>query len=615
MKQSIVGRLVGASVLVVVTVALLAVCFGAGLAADRAVEQDQRAFAGAGARVSAIAASMELLSQGAGSASSEERSRQIGAAAGEVDRLLNDAVYTTGSSILYPAKLKDSARNLQALVRSRWDAALQNALESVASPGGPGGGAGNSSSAAGPQALSQFFLITEPVLAGFSDLAGQLDAANDTTGRTLSVLFISFAALGTLALFGFILWAFLSFRRDIRMLTSFCRSLSAGNAAPILAVTDEGEIGELAAELRKVEARESLALQLRAASEKVVAGFPRAAENAAEIQESFTGQTRIVKDTTHGLADVTETVRNVARSAAASLEAAREGGNAVETSLQTIQGAIDAAKLLEERASRIEEVVALIGDVAEQTELLSLNAAIEAARAGEAGRGFTVVAQQVRKLADRSARSVSEVADLALVVLDSVRRIAADAKSSFKTIETLRRGLQGMSEGLASISGLADSAVDGAGRMESALARALELGSKTDRRAQAIAEVNVSLSAQVEQVAAIISQLTAGGAQGGQLVTRGQIGAGPGDEGMADELAGQDAAEARDAADASIASGGSDSLADVDPRAPLPDQVQMVDAIEELPPAEEEPSGEESSAEEVSLEELEPVDEDPSGTT
>jgi methyl-accepting chemotaxis protein len=443
-------------------------------------------------------------------------------------------------------------------------------------------------------------------------------------GRTFRVLFPSFAVLGTMSLFGFILWAFLSLRRDMRKLIAFSRSLSRGDETQPLDITEDGEIGALGAELRRIGSREALAARLRAASERLVADFPSTAENAVRLQDSFTGQTQIVKDTSRGLADVTQTVRDVARNAASSLEAAREGGNAVETSLQTIQRAIDAAKLLEERASRIEEVVALIGDVADQTELLSLNAAIEAARAGEAGRGFTVVAQQVRKLADRSARSVSEVADLALVVLEAVRRIASDATNSFQTIEALRRDLQGMSNGLASITHLANAAVDGAGRMESALAQALELGSDTTRRAQAIATANRTLKEEVAQVADIMSRMPPGRTPQGQL-TRLEMetdqGAGPA-QGAGAGAGARESAGATDAAERNAAEGSEDrgwgtaaeagqGRQDVmDLRGPLPGRVEEVDAIEELPPAEDEPEGGEDSLEASPLEELESAEED-----
>ncbi|WNB91481.1 globin-coupled sensor protein [Bacillus sp. NEB1478] len=85
---------------------------------------------------------------------------------------------------------------------------------------------------------------------------------------------------------------------------------------------------------------------------------------------------------------------------------------------------------LEEAAHKINDVVSIVTGIAEQTNLLSLNAAIEAARAGEAGRGFSVVAQEVRKLADQTKISVSGVSELVIntefsikAVLDSVNKI------------------------------------------------------------------------------------------------------------------------------------------------------------------------------------------------
>ena len=164
-------------------------------------------------------------------------------------------------------------------------------------------------------------------------------------------------------------------------LIGFSRSLGEGDTSPLLEVEEGGEIGELAVEMRKLGSLEANALRLREASERVVADLPAVIEDAVRVRESFTSQAQVMKDTGHGLASVAETVRGVARDVGGSLSAAKEGGEAVEASLETIQKAIDATTLLEERTSRIEEVVALIGDVSDQTELLSLNAAIEAARA------------------------------------------------------------------------------------------------------------------------------------------------------------------------------------------------------------------------------------------
>ncbi|HUI70898.1 MAG TPA: methyl-accepting chemotaxis protein [Spirochaetia bacterium] len=581
MKQPVKRRLVGGTVLLVATVAILGLCFAALVAVHSAVDRDADAFARASQRVSAVAAGLQVLSASTSSASQVERLRQIAAQASEINDLLSTAVRSVGTSILYPARLKDETKNLQIALRSQWFASLQNAVAVAVEPGGRNV-APSPGSRAGPSVnLVPFLLATERALASFEDIATQFDTAIAGMGSTLAILFASFAALGTASLFGFLFWTLLSGRRDLGKLLAFSRALSAGNPAQSLTVTEEGEVAELAVELQKLAAFGSLAGQLRDATERVVADFPAAAENAVHVQESFTSQTEIVGDASKGLAEVSQTVKEVAENAGNSLAAARDGGKAVEASLETIRRAIDATGLLEERTSRIEEIVASIGDLADQTELLSLNAAIEAARAGEAGRGFTIVAQQVRKLADRSARSASEVADLAQIVMDAVRRIASDAKDSYQTIEALHRDLQGVSDALALISGLAEFAVRGTGRAGSTLIQGLKLSTEAARGAEMVVAATRSLKEQIEKAAGIVAQLTKDRS--------------PGPDGLGEQARVPSGAE-------------STQPSTIDAQGPMSASRDSADLVEELPvvDAEESPRPDESSE----LEELESADDE-----
>lgn len=154
-------------------------------------------------------------------------------------------------------------------------------------------------------------------------------------------------------------------------------------------------------------------------------------------------------------------------------ESGVNGVNAVQKVVQSIEGvardtiqASKDAKLLVERARQIQGFVTQIGGIADQTNLLALNAAIEAARAGEAGRGFAVVADEVRKLAEESNEAAKKIADLAALItrdLDGVvkasEKNAKDSNYSNELASKTEQAINSMISALDSISsGTEDSA-------------------------------------------------------------------------------------------------------------------------------------------------------------
>jgi twitching motility protein PilJ len=176
-----------------------------------------------------------------------------------------------------------------------------------------------------------------------------------------------------------------------------------------------------------------------------------------------------------------------------SLDVARKGAQAVTdsiASMQTIRGQIQETakriKRLGESSQEIGEIVALIADITEQTNVLALNAAVQAASAGEAGRGFSLVAEEVQRLAERSAEATRQIASL-------VRTIQYDTHGAVAAME---RSTQGVVAG----AGLADSAGQ-------ALVEISRVSEELAQRVAAIASATQTQAGNAAQVAAAMQRI------------------------------------------------------------------------------------------------------------
>ncbi len=157
--------------------------------------------------------------------------------------------------------------------------------------------------------------------------------------------------------------------------------------------------------------------QLSASAEQLNASAEQVAQTMQQIAQGANVQAEGVESVSHAIAGLATTTGHIAGNAVA-------GSQAVQTVQEVVQATSEVLRGLSEKSKQIGHIVTVVDGIADQTQLLSLNAAIEAARAGEYGRGFAVVADEVRRLSENSAWAVSEIATLSTQIQQETTRLA-----------------------------------------------------------------------------------------------------------------------------------------------------------------------------------------------
>ncbi|OUL57796.1 methyl-accepting chemotaxis protein [Pseudoalteromonas ulvae] len=240
----------------------------------------------------------------------------------------------------------------------------------------------------------------------------------------------------------------------LKRLTNQAGEIAKGNLLlSAIDITHEDELGELAASIN----------DMQSALQRLIREISLVAKDVSEASQSLTNASQQINagsqeqaSKSHQIAtaseEMTATVNDVATQtqeaagqASEAGRAASEGGVTMSNAVQSSQRVADlmdeianTVSSLGERSVEIGQVISVITSIAEQTNLLALNAAIEAARAGEAGRGFAVVADEVRGLAERTAKATKEVSD-------SITAIQQETETA---VARMQRGTEAVSEGV-----------------------------------------------------------------------------------------------------------------------------------------------------------------------
>ena len=247
---------------------------------------------------------------------------------------------------------------------------------------------------------------------------------------------------------------------------------------------------------------DAVAVELQEAADLLVKQIQRAETGAAKtLAESHNN-----KEAVSILDEATGHVRHQVNEAIMRTEAAKkeaDHGTQVMASVNTSLGRIaDSSQNLKEilvslaeKAQGIGAIMTVISDVADQTNLLALNAAIEAARAGEAGRGFAVVADEVRKLAEKTMQSIHEVRDVTTAIRNGTKESIAAMETSLHEIEMSGEKYEASSAALSGIVTM----------VEESAAEVLQIGAAGERQAEANHAIIRATDA-VEQIAVSTTQ-------------------------------------------------------------------------------------------------------------
>ncbi len=259
-----------------------------------------------------------------------------------------------------------------------------------------------------------------------------------------------------------------------------------------------------------VEELRTLVSQVQGTATRVTLTTEQVEANSTELLATSSEQLREIRDTGESVLQMAGRINNVSTQAQETAQVAKQSLEATESGLKAVQNTIGGMnairdqiqetskriKRLGESSQEIGEITELISDITEQTNVLALNAAIQAASAGEAGRGFSVVAEEVQRLAERSADATRQIAAL-------VKTIQTDTQDAVGAME---RSTQGVVEGTR----LSDAAGTALGEIDRVTHKLTDLVAQISTQSLSEAQSANVVAANIQHIFAVTEQTSEG---------------------------------------------------------------------------------------------------------
>jgi methyl-accepting chemotaxis protein len=369
----------------------------------------------------------------------------------------------------------------------------------------------------------------------------KLAAARDDLerlGRQRQALLLGVLALALLLGFAVMVWSIVGITRPMGTLIAAAHRVGEGD----LRIHIDGKMASeyetlatafnrMADQLRTIVSETvTIAEQISASASDLSSITEEVAASSGEVATAMVEITRGAEGQSSGLQTSVEAMEEMNRRAADIAEAsgsvtslsqeihqvAAASRQEVSTALQmllevreVVRTSSEEVKELEDASSQIDRFVETISAIARQTNLLALNAAIEAARAGEHGRGFAVVADEVRKLAEGSARAAQEVAQSVVAIRSRIERVVATMGTGTEKVANVEEVSKGADLSLEQIIGAVDGVRLAAERVADAVARNKDAMVDVERAVSEVAGTAESHAASAQEVSAAAEEQSA----------------------------------------------------------------------------------------------------------
>ena len=341
-----------------------------------------------------------------------------------------------------------------------------------------------------------------------ADIFSQQALDSAAQGKTLSIAVIIIAVL-TICTFGYFLVT--NIRQSLNQIQDMVRRVESNLDFTVrVDVRKQDEIGQTTLALNRLLDKLQGNLKTIAESAKSVASASNLmSTTSTEVATASHQQSASASDMAATVEEMTVSINHVGERALEANRLSSESGELaikgehvigetvadIQAIADTVNAAADLIRGLEQHSQEISNVVSVIKEVADQTNLLALNAAIEAARAGEQGRGFAVVADEVRKLAERTSSSTQEIAN----TIVTMRNSAGDAVASIETVvEKVNQGVITAQEANNAIRQIGESSRAAVAMVEEITSAIREQGSATN-----------NIAIQVEKIAQMSEESSA----------------------------------------------------------------------------------------------------------